>query len=75
MKVAWNFDRGHASVGDTVPVKCQFVIQDETGAAQAVVDFIIPETAAQEMLADLASVAKPPTELTIASSLPNGGTL
>lgn len=72
MNVGWNFDRGIAAVGETVPIKCQFVIQAETGTAQSVLDFVIPEDAAQTMLRDLASVANPPSELTIASSLHNG---
>lgn len=73
MKVAWNFDRGPAAVGETVPIRCQFVIQEDDGNAQAVIDFVIGEDAALEMLANFASVANPPSELTIASSLTERG--
>lgn len=74
MKVAWNFDRGQTAVGETVPVKCTFMIEDEVGT-KSVLAFVIPESAAQEMLANLAEVANPPSELTIAHSLPPNGSM
>jgi hypothetical protein len=70
MRFGWQFDRGQAAVGETVPVKCRFVAQDETGAASTVLEVVIPEDAAQNMLADLAKCANPPSDLVVATAIP-----
>jgi len=73
MKVGWRFDRGQTEVGDTVHVLCAFKIEDDNGGGtNSTLSFVIPESAAQAMLADLAAQASPRSELTIARVLPDG---
>lgn len=75
MQFGWQFDRGQAAVGETVPIKCRFVAKDEQGAGQTVLEVVIPEEAAQHMLANLAEVAKPPSDIVIATAVPPQGDL
>lgn len=70
MKVGWTFDRGQTEIGESVPVKCRFVIADENGVASSTIEFVISEEAAQSMGADLAKCAKPPSDLVVATSIP-----
>lgn len=62
MRASWAFDRGLVPVdGTEVPIKCRFSVMDEAGSAGSVVEFVISESAAVEMIDALRKVASPLT--------------
>jgi hypothetical protein len=69
MKVGWQFERGETAVGEVVPIKCRFIVSDQEGSASTTVEFVISEEAAQELAAVLVEAAKPPSDITVVSSM------
>jgi hypothetical protein len=70
MNVGWQFERGKTPLGETVPIKCRFVVAEEQGIATTSLEFVISEEAAQSMLTALAECANPPSDLVVASHIP-----
>jgi hypothetical protein len=69
MKVGWQFDRGETAIGETVPIKCRFNVAEENGTAQSMLEFVISEEAAQQLIDSLLEVASPPSDITVVSSM------